>query len=119
MGVAAAIASAAVWALAAAMMASQTSRVDALSISAIRACWAAIFFVILLFASGESGEIGGMSTWVMAQLMLSAVIGLSIGDTLYVTEAPFTQWDKTISALTGSLSAVGTVATASTALEGI
>ena len=41
------------------------------------------------------------------------------GDTLYVTEAPFTQWDKTISALTGSLSAVGTVATASTALEGI
>jgi polysaccharide export outer membrane protein len=25
------------------------------------------------------------------------------GDTVYVTEAPFTQWDKTISALTGSL----------------
>ena len=85
MGVAAAIASAAVWALTAAMMGSQTSRVDALSISAIRAFWAAIFFVILLFASGENGEIGGMSTWVMAQLVLSAVIGLSIGDTLYVT----------------------------------
>lgn len=85
MGVAAAIASAAVWALTAAMMGSQTSRVDALSISAIRAFWAAIFFVILLFASGENGEIGGMSTWVMVQLVLSAVIGLSIGDTLYVT----------------------------------
>jgi len=28
-------------------------------------------------------------------------------DTLYVTEAPFTQWSKTISALTGSLSQVG------------
>lgn len=28
------------------------------------------------------------------------------GDTLYVTEAPFTQWDKTISALTGSLTSV-------------
>lgn len=28
------------------------------------------------------------------------------GDTLYVTEAPFTQWDKTISALTGSLGSV-------------
>ena len=27
-------------------------------------------------------------------------------DTLYVTEAPFTQWDKTISALTGSLASV-------------
>jgi drug/metabolite transporter (DMT)-like permease len=67
------------------MMGSQTSRVDALSISAIRAFWAAIFFVILLFASGENGEIGGMSTWVMVQLVLSAVIGLAIGDTLYVT----------------------------------
>jgi drug/metabolite transporter (DMT)-like permease len=67
------------------MMGSQTSRVDALSISAIRAFWASIFFVILLFASGENGEIGGMSTWTVAQLMLSAVIGLSIGDTLYVT----------------------------------
>jgi polysaccharide export outer membrane protein len=30
-------------------------------------------------------------------------------DTLYVTEAPFTQWDKTISALTGSLSSVNAV----------
>ena len=85
MGVAAAIASAAVWALTAAMMGSQTSRVDALSISAIRAFWAAIFFVVLLFASGENGEIAGMSAWVMAQLVLSAVIGLAIGDTLYVT----------------------------------
>jgi len=28
------------------------------------------------------------------------------GDTLYVTEAPFTQWDKTISAMTGSLTSV-------------
>ena len=30
-------------------------------------------------------------------------------DTLYVTEAPFTQWDKTISALTGSLATVDTL----------
>lgn len=34
------------------------------------------------------------------------------GDTLYVTEAPFTQWDKGISALTGTLSSVNTLATA-------
>ncbi|MWB77740.1 polysaccharide export protein [Pseudooceanicola sp. 216_PA32_1] len=31
------------------------------------------------------------------------------GDTLYVTEAPFTQWSKTISALTGSLGTVNAV----------
>ena len=31
-------------------------------------------------------------------------------DTLYVTEAPFTQWDKTISALTGSLTSASSLA---------
>ncbi len=31
------------------------------------------------------------------------------GDTVYVTEAPFVQWQKTISALTGSLGAAGSV----------
>lgn len=31
-------------------------------------------------------------------------------DTLYVTEAPFTQWDKTISALTGSLTSASSIA---------
>lgn len=39
-------------------------------------------------------------------------------DTLYVTEAPFTQWNKTISALTGTLTAVGTVTTTATTLSG-
>ena len=34
------------------------------------------------------------------------------GDTLYVTEAPFTQWDKAISALTGTLSSANTIASA-------
>ena len=39
-------------------------------------------------------------------------------DTLYVTEAPFTQWSKVISALTGTLGAVGSVSTASDTLSG-
>ena len=34
------------------------------------------------------------------------------GDTLYVTEAPFTQWDKAIAALTGTLTAGNTLASA-------
>jgi polysaccharide export outer membrane protein len=38
-------------------------------------------------------------------------------DTLYVTEAPFAQWNKTISALTGSLSTAGTLATLSRSLR--
>lgn len=39
-------------------------------------------------------------------------------DTLYVTEAPFAQWSKVISALTGSLGVVSTVDSASSALGG-
>jgi polysaccharide biosynthesis/export protein len=38
------------------------------------------------------------------------------GDTLYVTEAPFTQWSRAISALTGSLTAAETLATAPSGL---
>lgn len=38
-------------------------------------------------------------------------------DTIYVTEAPFTQWSKVISALTGTLSAVGSVSTAGDTLS--
>lgn len=33
------------------------------------------------------------------------------GDTLYVTEAPFTQWDKTIASLTGALSSASILST--------
>ncbi|MGH1425657.1 MAG: polysaccharide biosynthesis/export family protein [Pseudooceanicola sp.] len=41
------------------------------------------------------------------------------GDTLYVTEAPFTQWNKTISALTGSLSSANTISDIATGLGGL
>ncbi|WP_317625511.1 polysaccharide biosynthesis/export family protein [Rhodalgimonas zhirmunskyi] len=40
------------------------------------------------------------------------------GDTLYVTEAPFTQWNKTISAFTGTLGSVGTVSSGVSTLSG-
>ncbi|WP_371055712.1 polysaccharide biosynthesis/export family protein [Rhodosalinus sp. K401] len=40
------------------------------------------------------------------------------GDTLYVTEAPFTQWSKVISAITGSLGVVNTVDTAASTFSG-
>jgi len=39
-------------------------------------------------------------------------------DTLYVTEAPFAQWSKVISALTGTLGVLGSVSTASDTLGG-
>ena len=36
------------------------------------------------------------------------------GDTVYVTEAPFVQWQKTLSAITGTASAAGSVSTVAT-----
>jgi polysaccharide export outer membrane protein len=39
-------------------------------------------------------------------------------DTLYVTEAPFTQWDRTIAALTGSLASVTAITDAADTLGG-
>ncbi|WP_418592965.1 polysaccharide biosynthesis/export family protein [Ponticoccus sp. (in: a-proteobacteria)] len=39
-------------------------------------------------------------------------------DTLYVTEAPFTQWNKTIAALTGTLGAVTTITSAAETFGG-
>jgi polysaccharide export outer membrane protein len=38
------------------------------------------------------------------------------GDTVYVTEAPFVQWDKTLGAITGSAAGVDSVATAASGL---
>ncbi|QUJ75186.1 polysaccharide biosynthesis/export family protein [Sulfitobacter albidus] len=40
------------------------------------------------------------------------------GDTLYVTEAPFTQWNKVISAITGTASSVGGLSSTASALSG-
>ncbi|ANT59577.1 MULTISPECIES: polysaccharide biosynthesis/export family protein [Roseobacteraceae] len=39
-------------------------------------------------------------------------------DTLYVTEAPYAQWSKVISALTGTLTAIATVSTVQDAVSG-
>lgn len=40
------------------------------------------------------------------------------GDTIYVTEAPFTQWNKVISAITGTATSVGGLSSTATALGG-
>jgi len=50
-------------------------------------------------------------------LFLARDFDIRDGDTIYVTEAPFTQWSKVISALTGTLNAVGSVSTASSTLS--
>lgn len=44
--------------------------------------------------------------------------GIRDADTIYVTEAPFAKWSKSIAALTGTLGAVGSVSTAANTLDG-
>ena len=60
---------------------------------------------------GEDGAIesaaAAMLAWGQAPLFM-----IRDGDTLYVTEAPYVQWYKTIAALTGSLNSANTLATA-------
>lgn len=51
-------------------------------------------------------------------MFLARDFSIRDGDTLYVTEAPFTQWNKTISAITGTLGSVGTVSSGVGALSG-
>ena len=85
MGFAAAIASAATWAMSSALMASEAARVDTISLSGLRALWGALFFLVALFALGAQGDLARMGAGDMAQLITSALLGLALGDTLYIT----------------------------------
>ncbi len=84
LGIAAAIAAAAVWAASSVMMASQLSRVDSTSVSAIRLIWASAFFLLLLVAGGSTGELFELGFNNSLQLVAGAIVGLAVGDTVYV-----------------------------------
>lgn len=83
-GIIAAIGAAAMWAMSSTVMASQTGNLDSGTISAIRLICASIFFGVVLFASGNQGDMLDMGPWSIVALVLGAFLGLGIGDTLYV-----------------------------------
>jgi drug/metabolite transporter (DMT)-like permease len=83
-GIVAAIGSAAMWAMSSTVMASQSGKLDSGTISAIRLICASAFFAVVLFASGNQGDMLDMGIWNVVQLVLGAFLGLGIGDTLYV-----------------------------------
>ncbi|MFQ5382679.1 MAG: DMT family transporter [Dehalococcoidia bacterium] len=84
LGIPAAIAAAAVWAASSVMMASQLSRVDAALVSAVRLAWAAALFLLLLAARGDVSAIGDAGWSNSLQLIAGAIVGLALGDTVYV-----------------------------------
>ena len=83
-GVLAGIGSAAIWAVASTMMASSSSRLDALSISAVRGAWGALLLLATVPFLLASGGFSGMDAGIVAALIGSAIVGFALGDTLYI-----------------------------------
>lgn len=68
--------------------------------------------------TGEQRMIYVLDLTAPSGLFHAREFGIRDGDTIYVTEAPFSKSAKTIAALTGTLGAVGSVSTAASTLEG-
>ena len=83
-GVLAGIGSAAIWAVASTLMASSSTRVDAVSVSAVRGAWGAVALLIALPFVIMSGGFEAMDAAVALAVIGSALLGHSLGDTLYV-----------------------------------
>lgn len=84
MGVAAAVAAAAVWAVSAVLLASQRQTVDFVSVSALRLVAAALFFLVVVWPLGANADLARMSFDDIWQLIGTAMLNLAVGDTFYI-----------------------------------
>ena len=84
MGIAAAVVAAACWAISVVMMASQSDKLDFVSVSTLRLVTASIFFLIILWPLGADEDLARMSVGEIWQLIGTGVLNLAIGDTLYI-----------------------------------
>ena len=82
MGIGAALGTAAAWAVASTFLASQTARVDTLTLIFIQAIWSGAFFVAALFALGGLDDLAAMSFHNMWQLSMAGFLGTGITVTL-------------------------------------
>ena len=83
-GVLAGIGSAAIWAVASTLMASSSTRVDAVGVRAVRGAWGGGAVLIVLPFVIMSGGFDAMTVAVAVAVIGSALVGHSLGDTLYV-----------------------------------
>ena len=72
------------WALSSIMLKSQTGKLDALQINAVRGLFAAAFAVALFLVTGRISQLSGLSLSAITYLLLSVIVGFVIGDTLYI-----------------------------------
>lgn len=100
-GIAAALGTAAAWALASLVMSAQARHVDPYSLSALRMLAATIFFVIAVPALGATGEFGRMSLEDIGLLFAQGLLASGIGETLYAVAIPLFGLSRTFTITTG------------------
>jgi len=101
MGVVAILAAAVGYAVGGMVIARYASRVDALSIAAVRAVVVPFFLVPVLFLLGSQGDVAGMSGSAIWQLVLAGLIGWGIGEPLYVLSIHYLGLTRSYMLVTG------------------
>jgi drug/metabolite transporter (DMT)-like permease len=100
-GVVAILAAAVGYAVGGMVIARYASRVDALSIAAVRGVVVPFFLVPLLFLLGAQGDVVGMSASTIWQLVLAGLIGWGIGEPLYVLSIHYLGLTRSYMLVTG------------------
>ncbi|GEM_PF-323281 len=80
----AAIASAALWAFSSLAMAGVSRRMPAIAVSALRLVFGVLFYLVLLVAAGQAGDLLRLGLGTALALAASAILALGFGDTLYI-----------------------------------
>ena len=87
-GYAAAVVAAFVWAVSGAVIAHQGKRIDAFSISVVRATASLLFLVPAIFVLGAQGDFSRMSAGDIAQLIGTGFMATAIAETLFAVTIP-------------------------------
>jgi DME family drug/metabolite transporter len=80
----AALGCAPLWAISSILLKSQTDKVDALQINAIRGLFAAAFAVAIFLITGGIDQFSSLPLSAVIYLLLAAIVGFVAGDTLYI-----------------------------------
>lgn len=104
MGIVAVLASALGYAVAGMVIARFASRLDALSIAAVRVGVVPFFLVALLFALGSQGDVLRLSTSDIWLLVLAGLIGWGLGETFYALSIHYLGLTRSYMFVTGGYS---------------
>jgi DME family drug/metabolite transporter len=79
-----ALACAPLWAISSILLKSQTDKVDAVKMNAIRGLFGAAFAVAVFLISGRISLLGTLSLPAIVHLLLAVIVGFVVGDTLFI-----------------------------------